>query len=548
MKIPKLLSPASAAPAGSAGSARSSSERGRYGLDSLLDALAVAYIRAPRWGWLAPALIVLVAGILRFYNLAHPNAIVFDETYYAKDAYSYVHYGYELSWSKDANASFAAGHPSGLLTDSPEYVVHPPLGKWMIAAGMAIFGDNNPFGWRVSAAVIGTLSVALIAYVGWLLFRSMTVATIAALLAAVDGLMLVESRLALLDIFQMFWILATFACLVLDRIQARRVLARHIAEAARQNGGVLPPMPWGPSMGLRLWRFAAGVCAGAAVGVKWNSLFFIAAMGLLTVFWDINARRIVGLNKWGLTALVRDGIPAFFQMIGVGLLVYLSTWAGWFQSSNAYFRRWAVENPGKGVMWLPEDLRSLWEYHVSAFKFHSGLSSPHTYSSQAWQWLVLGRPTSYYYESPKLGSSGCTVKSCSEAILNIGNPAIWWAFIPAIIVALLVLVLKRDWRFGALLVVFGAGYFPWFMYPTRTMFYFYALSFEPFLILLLAGVLGLALSGARGSVLRARLGVTLVAIYLVGVLMLSAYFMPLWTAQVIPYEQWYSHMWFKSWI
>ena len=70
-------------------------------------------------------------------------------------------------------------------------------------------GDNNPFGWRVSAAVIGTLSVALIAEVGWLLFRSMTVATIAALLAAVDGLMLVESRLALLDIFQMFWILAT---------------------------------------------------------------------------------------------------------------------------------------------------------------------------------------------------------------------------------------------------------------------------------------------------------------------------------------------------
>ena len=171
MKIPKLLSPASAAPVGPADLTRSSSERGRYGLDSLLDALAVAYIRAPRWGWLAPALIVLVAGILRFYNLAHPNAIVFDETYYAKDAYSYVYYGYELSWSKDANASFAAGHPSGLLTDSPEYVVHPPLGKWMIAAGMAIFGDNNPFGWRVSAAVIGTLSVALIAYVGWLLFR-----------------------------------------------------------------------------------------------------------------------------------------------------------------------------------------------------------------------------------------------------------------------------------------------------------------------------------------------------------------------------------------
>lgn len=543
MKIPKLSSPEA-----STGSSRAAVRAGRYGLDSLLDALAVAYIRAPRWSWVAPTLIVLLAGVLRFYNLAHPNAIVFDETYYAKDAYSYLHYGYELSWTKDANASFVAGHPSGILPDSPEYVVHPPLGKWMIAAGMAIFGDNNPFGWRVSAALIGTLSVALIAYAAWLLFRSVTVSTIAALLATVDGLMLVESRLALLDIFQMFWILATFVCLLLDRIHARRVLARNIAEAARQHQGELPPMSWGPSMGLRLWRVAAGVCAGAAVGVKWNSLFFIAAMGLLTVFWDMNARRIVGLPKWGLTALVRDGIPAFVQMIGVGLLVYLSTWAGWFQSSNAYFRHWAQENPGKGLLWLPEDLRSLWEYHASAFKFHSGLSSPHTYSSQAWQWLILGRPTSYFYESPKMGSAGCTVKSCSEAILNIGNPAIWWAFIPAALVGLLVFLLKRDWRFGALLLVFGAGYFPWFMYPTRTMFYFYALSFEPFLILLLAGALGLCLSGARGSVVRARIGVTAVVLYLVGVLVVSAYFMPLWTAQVIPYEQWYSHMWFKSWI
>ena len=104
----------------------------------------------------------------------------------------------------------------------------------------------------------------------------------------------------------------------------------------------------------------------------------------------------MGLDKWGLTALVRDGIPAFFQMIGVGLLVYLSTWAGWFQSSNAYFRRWAVENPGKGVMWLPEDLRSLWEYHASAFKFHSGLSSRIRIlrrRGSGWFWVARPRTT-----------------------------------------------------------------------------------------------------------------------------------------------------------
>lgn len=514
----------------------------------MLARLGVARVSAPRYAWVAPALVVVLAGVLRFYNLAHPNAIVFDETYYAKDAYSYLHYGYELNWTKDANTSFVQGNPSGILPDSPEYVVHPPLGKWMIAAGMAIFGDNNPFGWRFSAALIGTLSVALIAFAAWLMFRSVSVATIAALLASVDGLMLVESRLALLDIFQMFWLLAAFVCLLLDRQQARRVLVRKITQRAEGSSGA-PRLAFGPGAGLRLWRFAAGACAGAAVGVKWNSLFFVAAFGLLTVFWDVNARRILGLKNWALTGLVRDGVPAFVQVIGTGLGVYLLTWAGWFNSSNAFFRRWSDNNADPGTFtWLPENLRLLWAYHVSAFKFHAGLDSPHKYSAQAWEWLILGRPTSYYYESPKTGTNGCTASSCSEAILNIGNPLIWWAFIAAIVAALVVVVMRRDWRFASLLFVFAAGYLPWFMYPNRTMFYFYALSFEPFLILLLAGALGLVLGHAGSSVLRRRVGLCCTGAYLLAVLLVSAYFWPLWTAQVIPYEQWLNHMWFTSWI
>ena len=350
--------------------------RVQYSLSNLFEALGVARVSLPRWGWLAPTLIVLLAGVLRFYSLAHPNAIVFDETYYAKDAYSYLHYGYEVSWSSGVDHAFASGDFSGILPDSPEYVVHPPLGKWMIAWGMAIFGENA-FGWRVSAAIIGTLAVALLAVAGWLMFRSVTVASIAALLGAVDGLMFVESRLALLDIFQMFWILATFVCLLLDRQTARRRLAANVMKIVDAHGeSGLQKVVFGPGSGLHLWRFAAGICAGAAVAVKWNSLFFIAAMGVLTVFWDMNARRILGLKNWGLVALIREGIPAFIQMIGGGLIVYLTTWIGWFKSSNAFYRHWSNQFPDSGaVKWLPEDLRLLWEYHTSAFKFHSGLSS-----------------------------------------------------------------------------------------------------------------------------------------------------------------------------
>ena len=72
--------------------------------------------------------------------------------------------------------------------------------------------------------------------------------------------------------------------------------------------------------------------------------------------------------------------------------------------------------------------------------------------------------------------------------MNIGNPAIWWAFIPAIIVALLIPAAEAGLAFWCAAGCVRCGLFPWFMYPTRTMFYFYALSFEPFLILLLAGV------------------------------------------------------------
>ena len=44
------------------------------------------------WGWLGPLLITAVAGVLRFWDLGRPKAFIFDETYYAKDAWSLLHF------------------------------------------------------------------------------------------------------------------------------------------------------------------------------------------------------------------------------------------------------------------------------------------------------------------------------------------------------------------------------------------------------------------------------------------------------------------------
>ena len=47
------------------------------------------------WGWLAPLLVAAVGGFLRFWQLGRPHQLVFDETYYVKQAWSLLQYGHE---------------------------------------------------------------------------------------------------------------------------------------------------------------------------------------------------------------------------------------------------------------------------------------------------------------------------------------------------------------------------------------------------------------------------------------------------------------------
>jgi len=502
------------------------------------------------WFWLIPALTAVLGGILRFVRLDDPHNLVFDETYYVKDGYSLLVSGYERAWPDKANDAFIAGNP-GVLLDSPEYVVHPPVGKWMIAAGMWLFGPESSFGWRFGAALTGTLSIFLLALIAQKLFRSLTLGAVAGVLLAVDGHHLVMSRTSLLDIFLMFWVLAAFGALLMDRDDGRRRLAARLARQAAASPGGVPSrlqLAAGPWLGIRWWRLAAGVCLGLAVGTKWSALFFMAGFGLLTVLWDLSARRIAGVHGWITGGILKDGITAFLSIVPVAGLVYTATWTGWFRSSNAYFRHWAETNPSAEWGWLPDSLRSLAHYHLEAYKFHQGLTADHPYEASAWSWLVLGRPTSFFYESPKQGTAGCELPSCTSAILSVGNPLIWWSAAICLGVLLFWWAGRRDWRAGAILAAVGAGYLPWFLYPERTMFFFYAVSFEPFLVLALTYCLGLVLGRRTDPLWRRRSGLFLVTLFVVAAVLLSAFFYPVWTAELISYQDWRLRMWMPSWI
>jgi dolichyl-phosphate-mannose--protein O-mannosyl transferase len=509
------------------------------------------------WGWLGPVLVATFAGVLRFWRLGTPKAFIFDETYYAKDGFALLHYGVEQNYvtrpkvGDFANQQILAGHLGDLFAGQPAYVVHPPAGKWMIALGEWAFG-MTPFGWRFAAAVTGTLSVLMLARIGRRLFGSTLLGCTAGLLMSVDGLHYVHSRAALLDPLLMFWVLAAFGALLVDRDRARARLAGWLTTGSAAGGpeGLAQRArhaTLGPALGLRPWRLAAGVFLGLACATKWSGLWFVVVFGLMTVLWDLGARRTAGVPRPWLSTLVRDAGPAFVSLVVVAAAVYLLSWTGWFLGGkDAYLRDWAATNPGNGL--VPDALRSLWHYHQDAWRFHTGLHSFHPYRSNPWGWLVLARPVSYYYQSTVSGQGPCDADQCSQAITALGTPAIWWASVAALAVVAYLWLGRRDWRAGAILSGVAAGYLPWFFFQGRTVYSFYAVVFLPWLVLAITLCLGLLLGPADAPERRRRWGAAAAGGYVLLAVANFAWLLPVLSAQVIPYADWANRMWLRSWI
>jgi len=498
------------------------------------------------WGWLGPLFFALVGGVMRFWALDRPHQLVFDETYYVKQGVSMLEYGVEMrvpDTIKKPDELFTAGTPDVFGTEG-DLVVHPPVGKWVIAVGEQLFGQTSSWGWRFSVCLLGTLSILMIGRAARRLFGSSLLGTLAAFLLAFEGHHFVQSRTGLLDIIVMFWALAAFCALLIDRDRSRAILAEKVAgmsvrELATGHG------PW---LGWRPWRWVAAVCLGLCAGTKWSGLFFLVAFGLMTVWWDLGARRAMGVRHWFTGMVLKDGLWAALVMCGLTALTYVASWVGWFRSDLGYDRTWAVDNPGKGVQWLPPALRSLWQYHQEIYSFHVNLHDNHPYRTNPWSWVVQGRPTSFFYEGPKRGEDGCVVAQCSKAITSIGTVSIWWLGALAIVVLLFSWLFHRDWRAGAVLAGLAGGYLPWFTLEERTIYSFYTVAFEPWIVLAVVFVLGLVLGRRTDSWRRRELGLYAVGAYCLLTLALFAFFWPIYTAQVIPLSQWQLRMWFPSWV
>ena len=563
-----------------------------------------------RNGWIATVVTTLIAAFTRLWNLGSPHEIMFDETYYVKDAYSIWHLGYEGTWAQNANASFVRGNFSTL---SPEasFVVHPPLGKWLIATGMELTGPASSWGWRLAVALAGIATVFLLCRLVWRLFPSPLLVGLAGLFLAIDGVGITESRIGLLDGFIGFFALAAVYCIVRDRQSQRERIARLLEGTAA--GALAPKAGWRP------WMISAGVLLGCACSVKWSGLYLLATIGIMTVIWDGTALRAVKAKVWKLETLVSRGWGNFMRLVPVAGVTYLLSWFGWFMNPSAYKHGWAAAERAAGRgSWLPDSIADFIEYHRAIYKFHVGLSTPHSYMAKPSGWLLQMRPTSFYWQSnDTLGADAyhCDTRNCVRAITSIGNIPIWWAAFVAVFVVVAYVALKRDWRGWVVLAGYIGLYLPWFMYWDRTIFTFYTVAFVPFVVLALTVALGWGIglldgdgvvtagsggsagsgsAGATGSAgaagadasdgsasddvaaketnakgnLKDELGAYLgggqvlgkdydpsmfMGLILTGIIALAAVvfaflWWPIWTAQVVDYNFWLWHMLFKSWI
>jgi dolichyl-phosphate-mannose--protein O-mannosyl transferase len=437
--------------------------------------------------------VVVAAAALRLPGLDHPPGFVFDEIFYAQ------------------NACLLVAGPGVCGIAEPLSNAHPPLGQWLIASGIAVFGYTE-FGWRIAAAVTGILTVAVLYVLTRRLLTSVgeTAAAIgaaaAAALLALDFLQLVHSRVAMLDVFLTLFMLAAMLFVVLDRDRRRDKPSTGLARWA---------------LG-RPWRLAAGLALGAAVAVKWSGAFAALVMVGFVVASEIAARR----DGRSLGAMIRvafreEGLRTAFLLGLVPAAVYAASYLG-VERGTLIGLPWQ-----EGTFW-----HGVARHQLALARFYVGLEGHHPYESPAWSWLLLKRPVAYWFEADGV----------YREVMALGNPAAWW---PAVVAAvgLTVAWLRRAARVFAPEAVVVAGvaatYGPWLAVgATWNGLIWYILPTVPFLYLGLGLLAARAWGTVQGRVLAGVAGAVIVAAFV--------FYWPLLVGAPLSPEDWKRRMLFTD--
>jgi dolichyl-phosphate-mannose--protein O-mannosyl transferase len=467
-----------------------------------------------RLSWLLTAALGALTLISRLISIGYPHDKLFDEAYYPPEAHEMLRWGFEY------NRGYT-------------FIVHPPLGKWLIAVGEQLFGYDSS-GWRVPSAVAGTITVVVLVRLTRRLTGSTLLGMVAGLLLALDGFQFVISRIGLLDVFVQVFVISAVACLVMDRDSVR---ARVRAAGDRLT-------PTGFRLGPRGWRIAAGFLFGCSCAVKWSGIYFLAFFAILSLCWDRTAWRDAGVPRPTRVAL-RRGLPGAAWALGLlPVLTYVASFTGWFLGETSQDRHWADQHPDTAFPFIPGPLRSLWHMHAQWWTFHNGLDTPHPWASGPWSWIVDGRPILLWNPQGLTDSSGGQVV---RYILMVGTPTLWLLFAPAMLWLIWRIAARRDQAAIVVAVAIAAGWLTWFINPDRTMFIFYIAPALPFFVLAITLALQDALGPRDATGWRRTIGLGIVCAYVAVVAANFVYLYPILTGSPLTIDAWRIRMLWRSW-
>jgi len=180
----------------------------------------------------------------RLYRLGFPSEILWDEKYFPAMAAKYLRGVYQFD-------------------------LHPPLGKFIIAVGIVLFGDE-PLGWRIMPTLFGLALLPLAAVLGWYCLKDRFGAMLVGIFFAAETIFIVFSRIGVMDIFLVFFVLATF-------------LAALRAESIRQ--AILSSMLLGLAVAVKWAAFPVAVPAGYVLWRKGLLRPFLGGLWISAVIY-----------------------------------------------------------------------------------------------------------------------------------------------------------------------------------------------------------------------------------------------------------------------
>lgn len=500
--------------------------------------------------WLTLGLICLFAFITRLYRVGEVQSYIFDEVYHAVTA--------KLIARNDPRA-YEWWNPPVEANTAVDWL-HPPLAKYTQALGMRVFGET-PFGWRISAVLFGTAVILVIAEFVRYIFADKKLALLAAFLASLDGLLLVQSRIAMNDIHVTLMILLTF----FSYFWYHRVLQK-VVDHPKQLGHL--------HQQLRIALFMTAICAGLAMGSKWSGLF---GLGVVWFFEFIFI--ITSLHKIAPTG--REFIKSVFsRLVILGFIpvcVYILSYSHMFLQGKTFICHGNLAESGKCYCdqtssWWVDLMKAIaggdgsgWErlearggckrlishfseLHHQIWWYQTNLKATHNYQSRPWEWFLDLRPVWMY------------VKYDDKTIANIysqGNPLLFWLGDVAVVTTVLVLCVEvfyfcrqkvkgKQCQYGQLLlnaltaltnfetrlgklffliVAYFAVWLPWSVSP-RIMFFYHYTPAVPLLAILLAYWLHYISQYKSGRIFSILAVVIIFATFVV--------FYPNWTGLPVP--------------